>query len=145
MDYPHPNDKWKNLCIQHWNCWSFIHKLHFIGIGSCHFGYCWITVFLYKLTMKIWNLWQFWNDIFLLVDNWIGGCCLIPSKESYFAFNLSSKLCPLQLSFFLFFFIRVLIVFDSLVLCIAFFSDIAGPLRAVFLIWVLTIGSLKPW
>ena len=30
---------WKNLCIQHWNFWSFIQKLHFIQIGSCLFGY----------------------------------------------------------------------------------------------------------
>ena len=75
---------WKNLCIQHWNCWSFIQKLHFIQIGSCHFGYCWITTFLHKLTMTIWNLWQYQNDFFLPANNGLAAIAWRPPKYPLF-------------------------------------------------------------
>ena len=125
---------WKNLCIQRWNCLSFIQKLHFIQIGSCDFGYRWTIAFLYKLTITIWNLWQYKNDVLLPDKNGLTAVARRLEKNPILLPILFLKvLCNCHL--FLFFPIHVL--------PFIVFSSIAGPLTAVSLLWVLTAGSLK--
>ena len=80
---------WKNFCIQRWNCWSFIQKLHFIQIDSCHFGYLWTTAFLHKLTMTIWNLWQYQNDVLLPADNGLAAVAWRPPQRIIFCYQSS--------------------------------------------------------
>ena len=90
---------WKNLCIQRWNCWSFIQKLHFIQIGSCHFRYHWNTDFLYKLNMTIWNLWQYQNDVLLPANNGLAAVARLLPKNPLLLSIFFFFLGPLQLSF----------------------------------------------
>ena len=87
---------WKNLCIQCWNCWSFIQKLHFAQIGRCHFGYRWTIAFLHKLTMTIWNLWQYQNGVFLPANNGLSAITQRPPKNPLLL-SIFFFLGPLQL------------------------------------------------
>lgn len=79
---------WKNFFLQRWRCWSFVQKIQFKRIGSCFFRLQWITSLLLKLTMTIWNIWQFWNDIFLPSTTQLAAVAQRSMKKIFFSNKL---------------------------------------------------------
>ena len=79
---------WKNLFLQRWRCWSFVQKMLYTRIGSCFFRLRWTISLLLKLTMTIWNMWQFRNDIILLSSTSLAAVVCCSMKDSFLANRL---------------------------------------------------------